>query len=49
VSVAKPVGDERDPWLSPDGRTLFFTSDRGSALGSHEVTGVPPLTGAAPI
>lgn len=26
--------DERDPWLSPDGRRLFFTSNRG---GSHDI------------
>ena len=26
--------DERDPWLSPDGRRLFFTSNRGD---SHDI------------
>ena len=25
-------GDERDPWLTPDGKTLYFTSDRDGAL-----------------
>jgi hypothetical protein len=25
-------GDERDPWLTPDGKTLYFTSDRGGLL-----------------
>lgn len=37
-SVTQPLddlntaGDERDPWLSPDGRTLYFTSDRSGVL-----------------
>ena len=37
-SVTQPLDDlntaasERDPWLSPDGRTLYFTSDRGGVL-----------------
>jgi hypothetical protein len=26
------AGDERDPWLTPDGKTLYFTSDRDGAL-----------------
>jgi hypothetical protein len=25
-------GDERDPWLTPDGQTLYFTSDRDGVL-----------------
>ena len=25
-------GNERDPWLTPDGKTLYFTSDRGGML-----------------
>jgi hypothetical protein len=25
-------GDERDPWLTPDGKTLYFTSDRDGVL-----------------
>jgi hypothetical protein len=28
-------GDERDPWLTPDGATLYFTSDRGGALNIY--------------
>jgi hypothetical protein len=27
--------DERDPWLTPDGRTLYFTSDRDGALSIY--------------
>jgi hypothetical protein len=29
------AGDERDPWLTPDGRTLYFTSDRDGVLGIY--------------
>jgi hypothetical protein len=29
------AGDERDPWLTPDGRTLYFTSDRGGTLNIY--------------
>jgi len=28
-------GDERDPWLTPDGKTLYFTSDRDGALAIY--------------
>jgi hypothetical protein len=28
-------GDERDPWLTPDGKTLYFTSDRSGALNIY--------------
>jgi len=28
-------GDERDPWLTPDGKTLYFTSDRDGALSIY--------------
>jgi hypothetical protein len=27
--------DERDPWLTPDGKTLYFTSDRDGALNIY--------------
>jgi hypothetical protein len=27
--------DERDPWLTPDGTTLYFTSDRGGVLSIY--------------
>jgi len=29
--------DERDPWLAPDGATLFFTSDRDGVLSIYSV------------
>jgi hypothetical protein len=29
------VADERDPWLTPDGRTLYFTSDRDGVLSIY--------------
>jgi hypothetical protein len=29
-------GDERDPWLSPDGKHLFFSSDRDGTLNIYE-------------
>jgi hypothetical protein len=29
------VADERDPWLSPDGETLYFTSDRSGVLSIY--------------
>lgn len=28
--------DERDPWLSPDGTTFFFTSDRNGTMSIYE-------------
>jgi len=40
-SVTQPLSDlntpadERDPWLSPDGTTLYFTSDRGGVLNIY--------------
>jgi WD40-like Beta Propeller Repeat len=43
-SVTQPLddlnttADERDPWLSPDGTTLYFTSDRGGALNIYTAT-----------
>jgi len=43
-SVTQPLGDlntprdERDPWLSPDGKLLFFTSDRDGALNIYVAT-----------
>ncbi|HVY38389.1 MAG TPA: hypothetical protein VHM31_10650 [Polyangia bacterium] len=42
-SVTQPLddlntpGSERDPWLSPDGRTLYFTSDRSGILQIYTV------------
>jgi hypothetical protein len=43
-SVTQPLddlntsADERDPWLTPDGTTLYFTSDRGGALNIYTAT-----------
>lgn len=34
--------DERDPWLSPDGRTLFFSSDRDGSLNIYEAVRSEP-------
>jgi len=31
-------GDERDPFLTPDGRTLYFTSDRDGALNIYSAS-----------
>jgi hypothetical protein len=33
--------DERDPWLTPDGTTLYFTSTRGGALNIYTATVKP--------
>src|SRR6185437_9926674 len=32
LSDLNTPADERDPWLSPDGSALYFTSDRGGVL-----------------
>jgi hypothetical protein len=32
------AADERDPWLSPDGKSFFFTSDRGGTLVIYRTT-----------
>jgi len=36
------TGDERDPWLTPDGRTLFFTSDRDGSLNIYTADVIRP-------
>lgn len=47
-SVTQPLDDlntaaaERDPWLSPDGRTLYFTSDRQGVLQIYTAQVVAP-------
>jgi hypothetical protein len=47
-SVTQPLDDlntaaaERDPWLSPDGRTLYFTSDRSGVLQIYTARVVAP-------
>jgi hypothetical protein len=46
-SVTQPLddldtpADERDPWLSPDGQTLFFTSDRSGVLEIYTARVLP--------
>lgn len=35
LSDLNTSADERDPWLSPDGTTLYFTSDRGGVLNIY--------------
>ncbi|HEY3498389.1 MAG TPA: hypothetical protein VGK73_27030 [Polyangiaceae bacterium] len=35
-------GDERDPWLSPDGLHLFFSSDRDGTLNIYEAVAILP-------
>lgn len=35
-------GDERDPWLSPDDKHLFFSSDRDGTLNIYEAVAVEP-------
>jgi hypothetical protein len=43
-SATQPLGDlntasdERDPWLSPDGKLLYFTSDRDGVLNIYVAT-----------
>lgn len=37
VGELNTTGDERDPWLSPDGTTFFFSSDRSGSLQIYEV------------
>jgi WD40-like Beta Propeller Repeat len=34
-------GDERDPWLTPDGKTLYFTSDRDGSLNIYTAAVLP--------
>ena len=46
-SVTQPLtdlnttADERDPWLTPDGSTLYFTSDRGGVLNIYSAPVLP--------
>ena len=35
LSDLNTAADERDPWLTPDGSTLYFTSDRGGVLNIY--------------
>lgn len=40
LSLSTPENDERDPWLSPDGRTLYYVSDASGDLDIY----VAPVT-----
>jgi hypothetical protein len=52
-SIAQPLadlngpGDDRDPWLSPDGTLLFFSSDRGGVLNIYQATVLPAVDAGA--
>jgi hypothetical protein len=41
LSDLNTPGDERDPWLTPDGRTLYFTSDRDGTLNIYTAAVLP--------
>jgi hypothetical protein len=41
LSDLNTAADERDPWLSPDGTTLYFTSDRGGPLNIYTAEVMP--------
>jgi hypothetical protein len=41
LSDLNTPGDERDPWLTPDGRTLYFTSDRSGVLTIYTAPVLP--------
>ncbi len=32
VELNDPAADDQDPWISPDGRTMYFTSDRDGTV-----------------
>jgi hypothetical protein len=36
--VSQPLTNEEDPWVSPDGRTMVFTSDRAGSLDVYLTT-----------
>jgi len=42
LSELNTDGDERDPWLSPDGKHFFFSSDRDGTLNIYEAVAVEP-------
>jgi hypothetical protein len=41
LSDLNTAADERDPWLTPDGTTLYFTSDRGGVLNIYTAHVLP--------
>jgi hypothetical protein len=42
ISDLNTSHDERDPWLSPDGQHLFFSSDRDGSLSIYEALAAAP-------
>ena len=38
LETINTAADERDPWLSPDGNTLYFASDREGSLAIYRAT-----------
>ena len=38
LDALNPPSDERDPWLSPDGRELYFASDRSGHYDIYVTT-----------
>lgn len=38
IASLNTEADERDPWLSPDGETLYFSSDRDGTLAIYRAT-----------
>jgi hypothetical protein len=41
ISELNTAAEERDPWLSADGKTLFFVSDRDGRLSIYQATAKP--------
>lgn len=37
VAELNSAGYDRDPWLTPDGLTIYFSSDRTGSLGSSDI------------
>jgi hypothetical protein len=42
VDSVNTADDERDPWLSPDGKHLYFSSDRDGTLSIYEALRLEP-------
>jgi Tol biopolymer transport system component len=41
LSELNTAAEERDPWLSADGKTLFFVSNRDGLLNIYQATAMP--------
>jgi hypothetical protein len=42
LDTINTADDERDPWLSPDGKQLFFSSDRDGTLSIYQASLLEP-------